>query len=246
MGASIAELCTFGDKCIDEGCEKVFSNKKLEKGVAYPTTCSVNELCGHYSPCKSEDTFLKAGDLAKVNLGVHIDGYLALLGHTVVVGGGEVTGKKADAVMAAWTGLQACVRLLKPGNNTTQCTEMIQKSCESYNANPLEGVLSHEVQRWLIDGNNCIINKETYDQRVTEHEFAVNEIYVLDVYASSGEGKPKESELRTNVYKRAVENNYDLKSKTARAFFSELKKRFPSFGFSLRSFEDELVYFFEI
>ena len=52
--------------------------------------------------------------------------------------------------------------------------------------------MSHEVQRWLIDGDHVIINKETPDQKVAEHEFGVNEIYVVDVYASTGKGIPKE------------------------------------------------------
>jgi len=42
------------------------------------------------------------------------------------------------------------------------------------------------------------------------------------------------------VYKRSPDQSVDLRTKHARAFFHEVKKRFPSFGFSLRSFENEL------
>jgi len=48
----------------------------MEKGVAYPTTVSVNNIVGHYTPLKSEDSVLVKGDLAKVSLGVHIDGWI--------------------------------------------------------------------------------------------------------------------------------------------------------------------------
>lgn len=44
----------------------------------------------------------------------------------------------------------------------------------------------------------------------------------MDVIVSSGEGKTKETELRTTVYKRAIEKNYNLKTKSARAFYAEL------------------------
>ena len=47
---------------------------------------SVNEKCGHYSPLKSEDSLLKEGDVCKIDLGVHIDGFLAMVAHTIVVG----------------------------------------------------------------------------------------------------------------------------------------------------------------
>lgn len=54
----------------------------------------------------------------------------------------------------------------------------------------------------MIDGNTVILNKETFDQKVEPTEFQVNQVFAVDVIVSSGEGKPKESEFRTTVYKR--------------------------------------------
>lgn len=39
----------------------------------------------------------------------------------------------------------------------------MKKICESYGVSPLEGVLSHEVKKHLIDGNNCVILNSTFD-----------------------------------------------------------------------------------
>lgn len=39
----------------------------------------------------------------------------------------------------------------------------------------------------------------------------VNDVFCLDVIVSTGEGKPRESEYRTTVYKRAIEKTYNLK-----------------------------------
>jgi methionyl aminopeptidase len=36
---------------------------------------------------------------------------------------------------------------------------LIAKVCESYGVNAVEGVLSHELKKHLIDGNKVIINK---------------------------------------------------------------------------------------
>lgn len=101
--------------------------------------------------------------------------------------------------------------------------------------------MSHEVKKHLIDGNNCIVNREAYDHKVEEHEFQINEVYVLDSIVSTGEGKTKESELRTTVYKRALEKSYSLKSRHGRAFFHELIEKYPSLCFSTRGFEDEIT-----
>jgi methionine aminopeptidase len=52
-------------------------------------------------------------------------------------------GKQADAILAAYKGLQAAYRLLKPGNINNNVTEVITKVIESYGVNAVEGVLSH-------------------------------------------------------------------------------------------------------
>lgn len=83
--ASVVEICAFGDAEIDKECGKVYSKKKYEKGVAFPTCISPNEICGHFSPLASENATLKEGDVVKIDLGVHIDGCISLVGHTVVV-----------------------------------------------------------------------------------------------------------------------------------------------------------------
>lgn len=240
-GAGIVDICAFGDDEIEKEVKKVYNKKKLEKGIAFPTCLSVNEVCGHFSPLRSEPVALKDGDLVKIDLGVHIDGFISLAAHTIVVGDAPVEGKKADVIHAAYNALQAALRLLKPGQKNNDVTEHIAKIVESYKCNAVEGVLSHELKKHLIDGNNCIINKATFDQKVDDYEFQVNEVYGLDIIVSTGEGKPRETEVRTTVFKRAIEKAYSLKLKASRQFFSELNERYPTLAFSMRSFEDETI-----
>jgi len=148
-----------GDKFIDEELKKVFNNKKskkLERGVAFPTCVSVNHVMGHYSPMKDESTTLAEGDVAKIDLGAHMDGYVAQAAHTIVVSAdanSKVTGKKADAILAAYTAMQAAQRAIKEAGTNSSVTELIAKVCEEYGVNPVEGVLSHKTKKHLIDGN---------------------------------------------------------------------------------------------
>jgi hypothetical protein len=51
---SVVDACAFGDKVIEGQCAALFKNKKVEKGVAFPTCLSVNECVCHYSPLTSE------------------------------------------------------------------------------------------------------------------------------------------------------------------------------------------------
>merc|ERR1712060_554198 len=104
-----------------------------------------------------------------------------------------------------------------------------------------QGVLSHQMKKHVIDGNRVIINCETADEKVDEFEFEMNEVYCMNILMSTGEGRGKETELRTTVFKRAVETSYLLKTQKARQFISEVNKRFPALPFSLRAIEDEQV-----
>merc|ERR1712019_163827 len=104
-----------------------------------------------------------------------------------------------------------------------------------------QGVLSHQLKKHVIDGNRVIINAETPEHMVDPFEFELNEVYCIDVCMSTGEGKGKETELRSTVFKRAVETAYNLKTQKARQFISEVNRRFPALPFTLRAIEDEQV-----
>jgi methionine aminopeptidase len=129
-------------------------------------------------------------------LGCHIDGFIAQIAHTIVIGADKaakkVTGKKADVVVAARMCYDAAIRQLKEGNLNTQITKLIGDISATYKVTPLEGVLSHRIKKHMIDGDDVIINKITTDQKVEEHKFEKYEAYVIDVILSTGEGKPKE------------------------------------------------------
>jgi len=242
----IVELCLLGDSIMEEETGKLYNKKtkdgkKMEKGVAFPTCVSVNEIIGHFSPLKVESRILKAGDIVKVDMACQIDGYIAAAAHTVIVGGDSVDDRRADVIMAAWQASEAALRLMQVGNKNTQVTEAFSKIAGDFNCKPVQGVLSHQMKKHVIDGNRCIMSVETPEEKVDEFEFEMNEVYCLDVVMSSGEGKGKETELRNTVFKRAVESNYILKTQKARQFISEVNRRFPALPFSLRAIEDEQV-----
>lgn len=96
--------------------------------------------------------------------GSHIDGYAAIAATTVVVGADKVTGRKADAVLAAHYAMQAAQRTIKKAATNNEVTAVIAKVCAEFGVEPVEGVLSHKVKQHLIDGNDVIINKETSTQ----------------------------------------------------------------------------------
>ena len=67
-GASTLQVCEFSDNRLNEETGKIFKKeKKMKKGIAFPTCISANNCICHFSPLKSDpDYTLKAGDLVKM------------------------------------------------------------------------------------------------------------------------------------------------------------------------------------
>ena len=78
----------------------------------------------------------------------------------------------------------------------------MNKVVSEFGCNMIEGVLSHTIKKYCIDGNKVIIGKEVAGQAVEDWTFIPGEVVHVDVYVSSGEGKPKQAESRTTIYKR--------------------------------------------
>lgn len=231
---------------MEEELRKVFNNKKskkLERGIAFPTCVSVNHLFGHYSPLKDESTQLQEGDLAKIDLGCHLDGYMAQAATTIYVtnADGKAKDKRAEVSVGGYNAFLAAQRMIKLGGTNKSVSEVVAKVCEEFGIAPVEGALSHKLKKHLIDGSDVILNKETPEKRVETFEFMPGDVIALSVYVSSGEGKTKEGDFRTTVYKRELDQQYNLKMKNARAFFNEMNKKHPTLPFTIAGFEDQLA-----
>jgi curved DNA binding protein len=238
-GRRVVELCDLGDKYILENAKKAFGkNRKMQKGIAFPTTINVNQITAHFSPLDDDQTVLQENDVVKIDLGAHIDGYIALGAHTFVLTNQTLTGRCGDVFAAAQTALHVATRLLKPGKKNSDVTQAIKKVTEEFGVSAAEGVLSHRLTRFVLDGQNSIILKETTDHQVDEVTFEENQAWSLDiVFTSAGEGKLKEPLPRTTIYRRQAETNYNLKTNSARVTLNDINQRFGTFPFTLRSLD---------
>jgi len=244
IGASVRDICIQADKRVEEDTGKAFKkDKNITKGIAFPCCISVNNTICHFSPLQSEpDYSLLDGDMVKLDMGAHIDGFIAVVAHTVVISDEKtkITGRKADTILAAHLASEAALRLVKPGNETYIVTDTVQKIAESFECKPVEGMLSHQLNQNVIDGEKTIIQNPNEAQR-KEHEkfdFELHEVYAIDVLISSGEGHGREKDAKVTIYKKTDET-YMLKMKNSREFFSAVNKKYGAMPFNIRSFESE-------
>jgi len=242
-GACVHELCQLGDKVITDECAKIYNKLDkqgylVEKGIAFPTSVSPNDISGHFSPLKADSIHLKDGDIVKVDLGCHIDGYIALAAHTIVVGTGKVTGKVADAMHACHNAIEGALRTLKVGSTNVEVTATVDAIAKKFEVQPLHGVLSHELKRAELETNNVIAHRLSPEERVQPFQFEPNQVYCIDMVMTAGEGRCKESDIKTTIYRRASDNDHLLKTQNAKKFMAEARRKSPDLPFSLRSFED--------
>jgi len=183
---------------------------------------------------------LSEGDLVKIDLGVQINGFAAVAAHTIVVSDKTVTGKQADVILAAYNSIHASLRNMYPGKNCNyDVTNIIAAVSADYKVTPVEGVLSHRMKRDIIDGMETIINHESFDQKVDKRTFEHGDVFGLDIIISSGEGKPKETGIKTSIFKRALETTYKLKTESGRKLLSVIEHNYHTFPFSFNQFDNE-------
>lgn len=159
----VVELCEFGDNLIEEKTKKQFKKGDIARGIAFPTCISKNEIAGHYQPIDKdkggEAATLKDGDIVKIDLGVHLDGFAALCATTFTVGGDEQNGEDSEAekkkkrvIECAHTAAECVIRMMNPGTKNEDITSMLTAVAKEYECECLDGVLSHELLQYVIDG----------------------------------------------------------------------------------------------
>jgi methionine aminopeptidase len=123
------------------------------------------------------------------DLGVHIDGYVAVQAATMIVGAdetSEITGKAADVLQCAQTCLEAALRLIRPGKRIVDVAGPLNQIAGTYGCSLVDGVMTHNMKQFVIDGNKCILNKPFPDQKVEDAPIEEFEAYAVDIVVSTG------------------------------------------------------------
>ncbi|KAL2864470.1 curved DNA-binding protein (42 kDa protein) [Aspergillus lucknowensis] len=259
-GAKIVEICQQGDKLLEEELAKVYKGKKIAKGVGHPTTVSPSSYVTPYTPLVSDtqeaETTLKAGEIAKIQLGAQIDGFGTIVCDMVVVGASEVTGREADLIHATYYANELLLRLIAPPGllatgseeekkkaaaekppTQARITQLIEKIAKVYDCNVVENTTSWLFERNEIEAEKKIILSPGSGVR-GEGVPDVGEVWGVEIGLSLGSGKVKTLPHRSTLHRRTT-TTYQLKRPSSRQILSEVVKKFGQFPFSLRQLDDE-------
>ena len=91
-------------------------------GLAFPLNVSFNEAAAHDTAVTGDERVFAAGDLIKLDLGVHLDGYIADTATTINLG------DHANLVSASEQALAEAIRAVRPGVTTGELGGVIQQT----------------------------------------------------------------------------------------------------------------------
>ena len=169
VGASLLEVADFVEQ------------KTIELGgfPAFPCNISRNDEAAHATPkAGDEDVFGK--DVVKIDLGVHVDGYIADSAFTV-----DLSGENADLVKASEDALAAAIELIKDGTNTAQIGNAIEDTIEGYGFKPVMNLTGHGLAQYIAHNPPSIPNRRI-DHGVDLHE---GDVIAIEPFATDGAGR---------------------------------------------------------
>jgi methionyl aminopeptidase len=129
-------------------CESLEDQIRRRGGTpAFPVQSSLNAVAAHYCPAPDDDTAYAQGDVAKLDIGVHVDGWVVDTAVTVAVGGDPAGQRLVDAARAA---LEMAVAAVRPGVPVHRVSSAIESALRGRGLVPMRNLCGHGVGRYTV------------------------------------------------------------------------------------------------
>ncbi len=214
-----------------EVCETVESQiKQLNGKPAFPVNASLNEIAAHYTAEPGDSTVVKEGDVLKIDIGVHVDGYIADTAVTVCY-----EPKYEALVQAAEGALADAVRLSRANTRASDIGKTIEAAITKFGYRPIQNLSGHSLQQYTIHAGKSIPNIWT---RGSSFSLIANEAYAIEPFATTrdGQGVVYEGRVR-NIF--GITSRKPVKERDADAMLEEIWKRHRTLPFALRWLMDK-------
>ncbi len=185
-----------GKKMCGEGVKYYDVVEKIENIIhkngakpAFPVNISVNEIGAHYCPYPGDTSTFKKGDLVKIDVGCHVDGYIADNALTVEIG----TKRHRSLIKAAEEALDIAVKTIRPGMRTKDIGKNIETAIKSRGFRPIKNLTGHAVRRYELHAGLSIPNVPSGWDKVKK-----NMVIAIEPFATDGKGSvtnAQESEI---------------------------------------------------
>ena len=213
VGARLVDLCEEAEARIME----------LGGRLAFPTNVALNEVAAHYSSPEEDQTIIKEGDVVKLDVGVHIDGYIADTAVTV-----SFDPELESLVEASREALNRALEMVKPKVQTKELGRIIEETIRSYGYRPIRDLSGHRLEEYVLHGDKSIPNISVPHGATLEE----GEAYALETFATTGTGRVHETGQQFIF--RLLPVRVPLRNRGARAIISLVSREFRTLPFSRR------------
>ena len=120
-----------------------------EKGAepAFPTQSSRNHVAAHYCSAPGDEMEYEEGDCVKVDVGVHVDGYIGDTACTVDL---STDGRWTPLIKASEDALSAAIAHVEPGRPVGEIGAAIERTIMAAGFEPVRNLTGHGLARWKV------------------------------------------------------------------------------------------------
>ncbi|MEF8827844.1 MAG: type II methionyl aminopeptidase [Halolamina sp.] len=195
----------------------------LELGgdIAFPVNISIDEEASHATPEADDDKTFGEDDMVCLDIGVHVDGYIADAAVTIDFSGDD------ELVEAAQQALEAAVDEVAAGVEVGVVGQAIEDVIGGYGYSPVLNLSGHGLARYDAHTGPSIPNRGV--ERSAELE--AGQVVAIEPFATDGSGKVGEGS-HEQIFELQEERS--VRDRAARQALEQITSEFDGLPFAAR------------
>ncbi len=180
-----AKAREYGKSLIVPGAKLAEVNDKIVEFIesqggqlAFPIVISCDSIAAHDSAKINEDLVF-SNQVVKLDMGVHIDGWISDTAVTI-----DLSGKHQDLVDASRDALNNVIEIIKPGITLGEIGRMVEKTITDKGFKPIKNLSGHQIGHYIVHTGLSIPNFDTGDNT----ELVPGMQFAIEPFATSGIG----------------------------------------------------------
>jgi len=217
-GMPIIDICEKAEKLIRERGGK----------PAFPCNVSINEVAAHYTSPPNDKRRVSEKSIVKVDIGVHVNGYLTDTAVTVCF-----NPEYKSLTEAAERAVKTAIENIHPGMFTSELGSIIEKSIKSRGFKPISNLSGHQVGRYLVHTGTSLPNVS----QMSSSKIKLGEVYAIEPFVTlpNATGRVENGEEITIF--RFLKSKL-LKNPYARQLLKHIAENFRTLPFAERWLQD--------
>jgi methionyl aminopeptidase len=210
---------------IIEVCEKAERLIRQKGGKpAFPCNVSINEVAAHYTSPPSDSNTIPERSIVKVDIGVHVDGYVTDTACTVCF-----DLEYAGMVETAQIALKAAIENVQGDVSPSKIGGVIENAIKNRGFKPIQNLTGHSVGRYLIHAGTSIPNVH----QVSFGKLRAGEIYAIEPFVTVREAAGAVEDYPQKTIYRLIKTK-STKTPAAKQMLKFIEENFRTLPFAER------------